>query len=90
MHYIIIWDCEDDDDQGFSLHEEVQVRPNDLQEILCDTASKGCELTQEEVRSHQPVQGAVEGAMSIHLVLHEELKNQWQPDAVTQKKHRKF
>ena len=37
---------------GSSFHEEVQFRPNDLQEVL--------EATQEEVWSHQPVQGAVE------------------------------
>ena len=73
---------------GFGLLEEVQLRPNDMQEMLRKAASDGCETAQEEVRSHQPVQGAVECAMSIHLVLHEELKDQWQSDAAAQKKRR--
>ena len=52
---------------GSGLHEEVQLRPNDLQEVLRKAATEGCEVTQEEVRTHQPVQGAVEGALSIIL-----------------------
>ena len=72
---------------GSGLHEEVQSRPNDLQEVLRKAASEGCEATQEEVRSHQPVQGAVECALSCQLALHEELKDQWQSDAAAQKKH---
>ena len=52
---------------GSGLHEEVQLRPNDLQEVLHEAATEGCEATQEEVRSHQPVQGAVECAVSVIL-----------------------
>ena len=73
---------------GSILHEEVQLRPNDLQEVLRKAASEGCEATQEEVRSHKPVQEAVEFAMFIQLVLHEEMKDQWQSDAAARKKHR--
>ena len=73
---------------GSCLHEEVQLRPNDLQEVLRKAASEGCEATREEVRPHQPVQGAVKCAMFIHRVRHEELKDQWQSDAAAQKKHR--
>ena len=52
---------------GSGLHEEVQLRPNNLQEVLRKAATEGCKATHEEVRSHQPVQGAVECAMSIIL-----------------------
>ena len=54
--------------------------------MLCTAASEGCELAQEEARSHQPIQGAVGCAIFIQHVLHEELKDQWQSDAAAQKK----
>ena len=44
--------------------------------MLCTAASEGCELAQEEARSHPPVQGAVGCAKFIQHVLHEELKDQ--------------
>ena len=54
---------------------------------------QGClrdsEAAQEEVRPHQHVQGAVERAMSIQLVLHEELKNREESYAAAQKKRRR-
>ena len=34
------------------LNEEVQLRPNDLQDVLRKAASEGCESTLEEVRGH--------------------------------------
>ena len=72
---------------GSSLFEEVQLRPNDMQDMLFKAASEGCESAQEEeVRSHQPGRGAVESTMSIQCVLHEELKDQWQSDAAAQKR----
>ena len=40
---------------GSGLHGEVQLRPNDLQEVLRKAATEGCGATQEKVRSHQPV-----------------------------------
>ena len=66
-----------------SLHEEVQLRPNDLKEVSRKAASECCEATQEEVRSHQPVKEAVECA-----IFREEFKDLWQSDAAAQKKHR--
>ena len=38
---------------GSILHDEVQLRPNDLQEVLRKAPSEGCEATQEEVLSHK-------------------------------------
>ena len=53
---------------------------------------QGClrdsEAAQEEVRPHQPVQGAVGCTISIQSVSHEELKNRGQSDAAAQKKRR--
>ena len=72
-------------------HEEVQVRPNDLQEVLCDTASKGCELTQEEVRSHQnPVQRGSRGRHVHPSCTPRRVEESVQWDAAAQKKHRQI
>ena len=53
---------------------------------------QGClrnsEAGQEEMLPHQPVQGAVECAMCIQFVSHEEMKNRGQSDAAAQKKRR--
>ena len=46
---------------GSGLREEVQLRRNDLPEVLRKAASEACEATQEEVR------GAVECALFIQL-----------------------
>ena len=73
---------------GSGLNEGVRLRQNDLQEVLRMAASEGCESTQEEVRSHQPVRGAVECAMFIQLVLNEELEDQRPTVAAAQEERR--
>ena len=48
---------------GLGLHEKIQARLNGLQEMQCKAASESCESTQEEVPSHQPVQGEQPSAL---------------------------